>query len=170
MEASQPVIASSPVDDRDHALIDAPGEWRGVRLYANDQPACCCLRNGPTRPRGPADPATVCTPGSGRAKPQRFVIAHRACDGNGWRRPGEPTIYLGSDTSVALAEFARHLEPDSPVVGGLWTVDLQLDCVVDLRNADVPPIPLSRRILAGSWTGNAAAPLRPGSGSGVPRA
>jgi RES domain-containing protein len=57
--------------------------------------------------------------------------------GNRWSRPGEPTIYLGSDTSVALAEFARHLEPDSPVVGGLWTVDVLLDRIVDLRNVDV---------------------------------
>jgi RES domain-containing protein len=57
-------------------------------------------------------------------------------DGNRWSRPGEPTIYLGSDTAVALAEFARHLEPESPVVGRLWTVDVQLDCIVDLRDAD----------------------------------
>jgi RES domain-containing protein len=55
-------------------------------------------------------------------------------DGNRWSRPGEPTIYLASDKAVALAEFARHLERDSPVVAGLWTVDLQLDCVVDLRS------------------------------------
>jgi RES domain-containing protein len=55
-------------------------------------------------------------------------------DGNRWSRPGEPTIYLGSDKAVALAEFARHLELDSPVVAGLWTVDVQLDCVVDLRS------------------------------------
>ena len=58
-------------------------------------------------------------------------------DGNRWSRPGEPTIYLGSDTAVALAEFARHLDPESPVVGGLWTVDVQLDRVVDVRNVDV---------------------------------
>ena len=56
-------------------------------------------------------------------------------DGNRWSRPGEPTIYLGSDEAVALAEFARHLERDSPVMAGLWTVDVQLDCVVDLRRS-----------------------------------
>jgi RES domain-containing protein len=61
-------------------------------------------------------------------------------DGNRWSRPGERTIYLASDKAVALAEFARHLEPDAPLVAGLWTVDVRLDCVVDLRaerpNAD----------------------------------
>ena len=57
-------------------------------------------------------------------------------DGNRWSRPGEPTIYLGSDEAVALAEFARHLEPDLPVVADLWTVDVHLDRIVDLRNVD----------------------------------
>ena len=63
-------------------------------------------------------------------------IALVTTDGSRWSRPGEPTIYLGSDTAVALAEFARHLDPDSPVVGGLWTVDVELDRVVDLRHVD----------------------------------
>ena len=61
-------------------------------------------------------------------------------DGNRWSGPGEPTIYLGSDTAVALAEFARHLDGDaSPPVGVLWTVDVQLDRVLDLRTPKAHP-------------------------------
>src|SRR5215207_1213483 len=69
---------------------------------------------------------------SGSGTPSRIGLV--TTDGNRWSRPGEPTIYLGSDKAVALAEFARHIERDSPVVAGLWTVDVQLDCVVDLRS------------------------------------
>src|SRR4051794_7710831 len=74
----------------------------------------------------------VARPGNDALTPDDLV----STDGNRWSRPGEPTIYLGSDSGVALAEFARHLTVGAPPpVGRLWTVEVHLDRVVDLRTS-----------------------------------
>jgi RES domain-containing protein len=56
-------------------------------------------------------------------------------DGNRWSRPGEPTIYLALDPAVAIAELARHLPVEQPIhPASVWTVDVDLEAVVDLRD------------------------------------
>jgi len=44
-------------------------------------------------------------------------------NGNRWSAPGEPTIYLGSDPGVAIAEQGRHWAERGSTVA-LWTVEL----------------------------------------------
>ncbi|HYH93862.1 MAG TPA: RES family NAD+ phosphorylase [Candidatus Saccharimonadales bacterium] len=56
-------------------------------------------------------------------------------NGNRWSAPGEPTIYLGSDPGVAIAEQGRHWAERGSTVA-LWTVEVRLQAVVDLRDAE----------------------------------
>lgn len=62
--------------------------------------------------------------------------------GNRWNVAGEPTLYLASDTAVALGEFARHLETAhtpgarrDPVARQVFAIQVALDAVLDLRDA-----------------------------------
>ena len=56
-------------------------------------------------------------------------------DGGRWSRSDERTIYLASDPGVALAEFGRHVPRKGATVdGSLWTVEVALDDVIDLRD------------------------------------
>ena len=95
-----------------------------------------------------SDRAFADAPSVSRTAVRRGVVARRdsspltvaelvTTDGNRWSRPGEPTIYLGSDPAVALAEFARHLDVDASAPRGvLWMVDVRVDRVVDLRTPE----------------------------------
>jgi RES domain-containing protein len=69
--------------------------------------------------------------------PEWHTAALISTEGNRWSRPGQPTIYLGGDPSLALAELARHLPAgDGFPPAWVWTVDVRLDAVVDLRSQD----------------------------------
>ena len=57
-------------------------------------------------------------------------------DANRWSGRGERTVYLATDVAVALAEFARHLSPGHGTVeGSIWTMNVDLEVVVDLRDS-----------------------------------
>ncbi|MBM2811697.1 MAG: hypothetical protein HW416_2456 [Chloroflexi bacterium] len=60
---------------------------------------------------------------------------------NRWSYPGQPTLYLASDPSVALAEFARHLRDDrssnaaaGAVERALFRLHVTIEEHLDLRN------------------------------------
>jgi RES domain-containing protein len=58
-------------------------------------------------------------------------------EGNRWSRSGQPTIYLAGDPGVALAEFARHMPAHGKMPqASVWTVDVSLEAVLDLRAGD----------------------------------
>jgi hypothetical protein len=58
-------------------------------------------------------------------------------EGNRWSRSGQPTIYLAGDPAVAIAELARHMPIGQwAVPASVWTLDVHLEAVVDLRTAD----------------------------------
>ena len=75
-----------------------------------------------------AGPASLAGPASARLT----ADAMRTSEGNRWSAPGEPTIYLAGDLGVALAELGRHV-PSDPEEGRVWSVQVDLDAVVDLR-------------------------------------
>jgi RES domain-containing protein len=59
---------------------------------------------------------------------------------NRWNRAGDPTFYVASDESVALAEFARHFREQedaalSPLAieRALYRLDVQVQALLDLR-------------------------------------
>jgi RES domain-containing protein len=60
-------------------------------------------------------------------------------DDDRWNGPGQPTVYLATDLAVALAELARHLDPEEGdrVLRRLLGLELDLDGLVDLRDATV---------------------------------
>lgn len=75
-------------------------------------------------------------------------------DGGRWSRSDEATIYLASDPGVALAEFGRHVPGNGARVdGALWTVDVALEDIVDLRDtSDVDLLDQGRcRAIAAAW-------------------
>ena len=66
-------------------------------------------------------------------------LAGRVGD-NRWNQAGDPTFYLASDKSVALAEFARHLqERQDPSLGRLtidravYRLEVHVQALLDLR-------------------------------------
>ena len=77
-----------------------------------------------------AGPASLAGPASTRLMADAMLTS----EGNRWSAPGEPTIYLAGDLGVALAEFGRHA-PSDPDEGRVWSVQVNLDAVVDLRAA-----------------------------------
>lgn len=59
-----------------------------------------------------------------------------------WHWQGQPTLYLASDTAVAIGEFARHLAVDrggiaAPARRAVYELGVRLERVVDLRDARV---------------------------------
>jgi len=63
---------------------------------------------------------------------------------NRWNQAGDPTFYIASDRSVALAEFARHFrERQNPTLASaaieraVFELDVQLRAVLDLREPSV---------------------------------
>lgn len=69
-----------------------------------------------------------------------FRFAASASD-NRWNFRGEATIYLASDSGVALAEFARHLKVNRPtgiaprtIKRSLFRLQVSLERVLDLRD------------------------------------
>ena len=67
--------------------------------------------------------------------------AHRRGSGR-WHWAGQPTLYLASDTGVALGEFARHLAVDRtggplPARRTIHELGVRLDRTVDLRDPGV---------------------------------
>jgi RES domain-containing protein len=63
---------------------------------------------------------------------------------NRWNQAGDPTFYIASDQSVALAEFARHFrERQDPSLASdaieraTFRLDLHLEAVLDLRQPAV---------------------------------
>ena len=85
-------MASVPGEDRATWSPPAPRSWRRLPLLAWDAPLYVHLPAG-----DPFDPQRLPETGSGHDR---------------WSRPGQPTIYLASDPAVALAELARHRQPD----------------------------------------------------------
>ena len=75
-----------------------------------------------------AGPASLAGPASTRPTADGMLTT----EGNRWSAPGEPTIYLAGDLGVALAEFGRHAPPGLEEAR-VWSVEIQLDAVVDLR-------------------------------------
>ena len=60
---------------------------------------------------------------------------------NRWNYAGEATMYLASDSGVALAEFARHLKMNRPegiapltIKRSLYRLQVSLEHVLDLRD------------------------------------
>ena len=69
--------------------------------------------------------------------PTDFRFAARSSE-NRWNEAGKPTLYLASDTGVAIAEFARHITRDyqpgllsSPLKRRMFRFGLRLDSVLD---------------------------------------
>jgi hypothetical protein len=61
-------------------------------------------------------------------------------DGNRWNAPGEPAIYLAGDMGLALVEAGRHepgSEPGDRVEGIVWSLEVAVGSVLDLRQDDV---------------------------------
>jgi RES domain-containing protein len=84
---------------------------------------------------GPAEPNE---PERGTALGLDMLVTSK---GNRWSADGEPTVYLAGDVGVALAELGRHT-PAGPVGrAGIWSIDVRLDAVLDLR------LPAVRRAL-----------------------
>ncbi len=59
-----------------------------------------------------------------------------------WHWQGQPTLYLASDASVAIAEFARHLAVDrgglpAPARRVVYELGVRMERAVDLRDARV---------------------------------
>lgn len=59
-----------------------------------------------------------------------------------WHWQGQPTLYLASDSAVAIGEFARHLAVDregAPAAArrAVYELGVRLERVIDLREADV---------------------------------
>ena len=59
-----------------------------------------------------------------------------------WHWQGQPTLYLASDSAVAIAEFARHLAVDrggiaAPARRAVYELGVRLERVVDLRDSRV---------------------------------
>lgn len=59
-----------------------------------------------------------------------------------WHWQGQRTLYLASDASVAIAEFARHLADDrggrvSPARRAVYELGVRLERVVDVRDRRV---------------------------------
>jgi RES domain-containing protein len=90
-----------------------------------------------------AGPAAVAKSGS-EAWSAEALITH---DGNRWSGPGEPTVYLGSEPAVALAELVRHLPAEgSPAGVEVWSVDIDVDSIVDIRTATrIPGVAIGAR-------------------------
>lgn len=57
-------------------------------------------------------------------------------DANRWSQAREPTAYLAGDPALALAEFARHAPRQGDPDGVIWTVEVRLESVVDLRDLE----------------------------------
>jgi len=77
---------------------------------------------------------------------------------NRWNQAGDPTFYIASDRSVALAEFARHFhERQNPTLASVaieravFELDVPLRAVLDLREPSVRTA-LGLRALDASWT------------------
>jgi RES domain-containing protein len=60
-------------------------------------------------------------------------------EGHRWSEDGQPTLYVAGDEGVVLAELGRHWS-DEPGSVGIWKLELHLECVLDLRRADVRAI------------------------------
>jgi RES domain-containing protein len=59
-----------------------------------------------------------------------------------WHWQGQPTLYLASDSAVAIAEFARHLAVDrggvaTPARRAVYELGVRLERVIDLRATPV---------------------------------
>jgi RES domain-containing protein len=72
-----------------------------------------------------------------------FRYAGRGAD-NRWNEPGSPTLYLAGDEGVLIAEWGRHFETNRTaqlqqmtVERNVFSVELSIDYVLDLRNEDV---------------------------------
>jgi RES domain-containing protein len=84
---------------------------------------------------GPVTPF-VATAFFASAEPVRNVEDMVTIEGNRWSRVDEPTVYLAGDPSLALAEFARHGPPDGMPEGLIWSVDVRLEAIVDVRDPE----------------------------------
>lgn len=72
-----------------------------------------------------------------------FRYAGRGAD-NRWNEPGSPTLYLAGDEGVLIAEWGRHFAinrtaqlQQMTVERSVFSLELSLDSVLDLRDADV---------------------------------
>jgi RES domain-containing protein len=68
-------------------------------------------------------------------------FAGRRSDGR-WHWRGQPTLYLATDSAVAIAEFARHLALDRggvviPARRAVYQLGVRLDRTIDLRDRKV---------------------------------
>ena len=59
-----------------------------------------------------------------------------------WHWQGQPTLYLASDSAVAIAEFARHLAVDrggiaAPAPRAVYELGVRLERTIDLRDRRV---------------------------------
>jgi RES domain-containing protein len=59
-----------------------------------------------------------------------------------WHWQGQPTLYLASDSAVAIGEFARHLAVDrgggaTAARRAVYELGVRLERVIDLRDPDV---------------------------------
>ena len=72
-----------------------------------------------------------------------------------WHWQGQPTLYLASDSAVAITEFARHLAVDrggeiGPVRRAIYQLTLRVDRCVDLRDPSVLGL-IGRDDAPGCW-------------------
>jgi hypothetical protein len=76
-------------------------------------------------------------PAASPFSPTDFRFAGKSSD-NRWKEAGKPTLYVASDTGVAVAEFARHIARDyqqsllaPPLKRRMYRLQFQLESVLD---------------------------------------
>lgn len=81
-------------------------------------------------------------------------FAGRRSDGR-WHWRGQPTLYLASDSAVAIGEFARHLAIDRgggivPARRTIYELGVEFDRAIDLRDRTVLRL-IGREDAPGCW-------------------